>query len=95
MTSETTRNDEQTRIHHMAIALIADGMGQLTEETEATFARFEEEGRNWREYIIFKLNGYDLPTEMILAAINKRWSEHKPQDPADFTRTLLKEWKLI
>lgn len=95
MPTETPRSDEQTRVHHMAIALIADGAGQLTEETEAMFARFEEDGRAWREYVIYKLNGFDLPVEMIRGALLKRWEAHPTKDFADFTRTILKEWKLL
>jgi hypothetical protein len=91
----TDNNQQQTQLHHMAIALITDGLGQLTEETEATFARFEEDGRPWREHVIFKLNGYDLPVEMIKAAIHKRWLDYPSQDVAAFTRLVLKEWKLL
>lgn len=95
MTTETTNTEARTRLRHMAIALIADGVGQLTPETQADFSRFEEDNRTWREYVIFKLNGFDLPVPMILAAINKRWQGHEPQDIAHFTRTLLKEWDIL
>ena len=86
-------NHPQFRL--MAIALIQDGMGILDWKTEQEFANYEWEDRDWRNYVIYKLNGFDLPMTMITLAIHKRWKEFESQNVEEFTRLILQEWKLL
>ena len=78
----------------MAIALIQDGIGILDWSTEQEFAHFEHEGRDWRNYVIYMLNGFDLPATMITMAIQKKWQE-SAKNVEEFTRRILAEWDLL
>lgn len=79
----------------MAIALIQDGIGILDWTTEQEFANFEHEGRDWRNYVIYTLNGFDLPATMINLAIQKKWQDAAEKNVETFTRQILEEWKLL
>lgn len=78
----------------MAIALIQDGIGILDWNTEQEFANFEHEGRDWRNFVIYRLNGFDLPATMITMAIQKKWQDSE-KNVELFTKRILEEWKLL
>lgn len=86
---------DRSQIRFMAIALIQDGIGQLDPETEAALARFESDGMEWREYVIFRLNGMPLPVDFIRLAIRNRWNTCGHDDRASFTSQILGEWHLL
>lgn len=93
-----SKKDDQrldTQFRLMVIALIQDGMGLLDEHTEQLFAGFEQEGRNWREHVIYRLNGFDLPTEFIVLAIRKKWEDFPTRDVEVFTKHILAEWNIL
>lgn len=90
---DDNRLDTQFRL--MVIALIQDGMGLLDEQTEQLFAGFEQEGRNWREHVIYRLNGFDLPAEFIILAIRKKWEDFPTRDVEVFTKHILAEWNIL
>ncbi|CAM2067554.1 hypothetical protein SCOR_19385 [Sulfidibacter corallicola] len=79
----------------MVIALIQDGMGLLDEETEAMFVNFQEEGRGWREHVIYKLNGFDLPPDFVVLAIRKKWQDFGSRNVEVFTKQILAEWNML
>lgn len=86
---------ESPQFRLMAIALIQDGIGILDWKTEQEFANYQWEERDWRSYVIYVLNGFDLPTEMIMLALQKKWQEMPEQNVEVFTRQILEEWKLL
>lgn len=79
----------------MAISLIQEGMDRLDEETEKEMSAWSFGGRGWREYVIFKLNGFDLPVDFITMAVRKKWADEPEQDVERFTRRILWEWGVL
>lgn len=79
----------------LAVALIQDGIGRLSEETAASLASFSENGMGWRDYAIFRLNGSQLPPEFITHALFKKWMAWPQNDVQGFTRQILHEWGLL
>lgn len=86
---------ESPQFRLLAIALIQEGMGILDWKTDQEFANYQWEERDWRSYVIYKLNGFDLPVNMITLAVGKKWAEDPEKNVEAFTRRILKEWKLL